>query len=212
MAKLILNYSKLNDGMYASKTLSIVNGLTGNSHFPLPWPADFPTLAALTAKQKSFADAVTAAEDRDKGKISARNALRKELQAMVRDIGRYLQTKSGGDQTILESTGYDLAKAPVPNPTVPDAPLNLKVVGGKLPGSVVASAKSPRGARSFEVQYCLGDTSVPANWKVGARPGTCNKIKFGGLERAKDYSFRICAFGKDGPGPWSDVIVYMLNK
>ncbi|MEI7728096.1 MAG: fibronectin type III domain-containing protein, partial [Verrucomicrobiota bacterium] len=86
---------------------------------------------------------------------------------------------------------------------------NLKVVAGTLPGTVVVSAKSPRGARMFEVQYCLGDTSVPANWKLGAQHSSCSKIKMDGLERGKDYAFRICAFGQDGHGPWSELTVFM---
>ncbi|MEI7730346.1 MAG: fibronectin type III domain-containing protein [Verrucomicrobiota bacterium] len=209
MVKLILDYSDTSDPILLTKTFAMVHGLTGNLHFPLPWPTEFPTLAALTAKQTAFAEAMAAAADRDKGKISAKNALRKELLALVRQIGVYLQVKSGGDRTILESTGYDLVKDRVPNPNPPAAPQSFKVVAGALPGSVVASAKSPRGARSFEVQYCLGDTSVPANWKLGAQHGSCHRIKIAGLDRGKDYSFRIHAIGQDGPGPWSEVVVFM---
>ncbi|MEI7732687.1 MAG: fibronectin type III domain-containing protein [Verrucomicrobiota bacterium] len=209
MTKLILDYSSYGDALLASKTLGMVHALTGNTHFPLPWPTEFPTLVALTAKQVAFADAVTAAGDRDKVKISAKNALRKELLVMIREIGTYLQIKSGGDRTILETTGYDLVKARVPSPNPPAAPQNFKVVAGLLPGSAVASAKSPRGARTFEVEYCVGDTSVPANWKIGARHGACGKIKMDGLERGKDHTFRIRAIGNDGPGAWSDVAVFM---
>ena len=209
MTKLILDYSEKTDPVLLAKSLGMVHGLTGNLHFPLPWPTEFPTLAALTAKQAAFADALTAAADRDKGKVAAKNALRKELLAIIRQVGIYLQVKSGGDRTILESTGYDLAKDRVPYPNPPTAPQNLKVVAGTLPGTVVVSAKSPRGARMFEVQYCLGDTSVPANWKLGAQHSSCSKIKMDGLERGKDYAFRICAFGQDGHGPWSELTVFM---
>ena len=139
------------------------------------------------------------------------NALRAELQTMVRDMGRYLQTKSGGDRTILESTGYDLAKDREATPEVPGAPQNFKVVGGSVPGSALCSAEAPDGSLTFEIQYCTGDTSVPANWKIGAQTGKCKKVEITGLERGKDHTFRIRALGKSGPGPWSDVAVYMPN-
>ncbi|MEI7732061.1 MAG: fibronectin type III domain-containing protein [Verrucomicrobiota bacterium] len=211
MVKLVLDYSNVRDANFACKTLGMVHGLTGNGHFPLPWPAEFPSLAAFTAKQKAFADGLAAAADRDKGKVATKNTLRTELQAMVRELGRYLQVKSGGDRTILESTGYDLAKSRVATPPIPDAPQNLKVGPGKETGWVLVRATRSRGARMFEVEYCVGDRSVPANWKIGAQTGTCRKVEIGGLERGKDYAFRMRAFGREGHGPWSNVVVYMPN-
>ncbi len=211
MAKLVLDYSNTGDVVFGNKTRGMATGLKDNPHFALPWPTEFPTLAAFTAKQLEFADALNAAADRDKAKVATKNARRAELQVMVREIGRYLQTKSGGDRAILETTGYDLAKDPVASPDVPGAPQNFKVVGGSVPGSALCSADAPDGSLAFEIQYCVGDTSVPANWKVGAQSGKCKKVEVTGLERGKDHTFRIRAIGKKGPGPWSDVAVYMPN-
>ena len=211
MAKIVLDYSGLTDTALSSKALGMVNGLKDNPNFALPWPSEFPTLADLTTTQADFAASIPLAADRDKGKVSAKNALRAQLLQMIREIGRYVQQKSGGDQTILEGTGYDLVKEKQANPDIPAAPQNFKVTGGNGPGTAKASAEAPDGAVSFELQACTGDTSVEANWKTIAQTAKCRKIEVSGLERGKDTTFRLRAIGKKGPGPWSDIFVYMPN-
>ncbi len=209
MAKIILDYSKQSDSDFANTTLEMVNALTGNSNFGLPWPTEYPTLAAFTAKQKEFADKVTAAGDRDKAKVAAKNACRDELQAMVRDIGRYLQTKSGGDRAILETTGFDIAKTPDAPMDVPDAPADLKLKLGKTSGTIIASAKMPKGAASIETWSCVGDPNVEANWKLRAQTSSARTIEVSGLQRGVDTYVKCRAIGRKGPGPWSDVATIM---
>lgn len=209
MAKLVLDYSHAGDTVFAMKTHGIVQGLTGNPAFAPPWPPEFPTLAALTALQNEFALAVAAAADRDKAKVAAKNALRAELQAMVRELGRYVQTRSGGNLAILEGTGFDLARERRRKPGIPGAPQKFRIASGPLPGSVRCSAEAPEGSLAFEIQHCAGDPAVAADWTTDALCGRCRKVEVAGLERGKDTAFRIRAIGKEGPGPWSTVAIFM---
>lgn len=209
-ARIILDYSKLPDAGLVSKSHGMVTALTGNPKFPLPWSTEFRTLAELTAKQEEFSLAVDAAADRDKASVAAKNRIRAELEAIIRSVGRYLQEKSGGDRETLETTGYDLAKEREANPDIPAAPENFKVIGGQGPGTIIASAKAPDGAISFELQATTTPEN-PASYKTIAQTPGCRKIEVSGLERGKDTTFRLRALGKKGLGPWSDVAVYMPN-
>src|SRR5690242_528305 len=71
---LIINYSRLSDLEFASKSLGMVQALTGNVSFPSPYGASFPTLAEFTTAQSEYATAVGLAADRDKAKVADRNA------------------------------------------------------------------------------------------------------------------------------------------
>ena len=125
MIKLIVNYSSLSDPDFVTQSLAIVQGLTGNPHYTLPWPTDLPTLAQLTAAQSEYAAAVTAAIDRDKAKIADRIAKREVLAGMIRYLAPWLQKKVDADVAIMETTGYALSKPRAPATDVPEAPTGL---------------------------------------------------------------------------------------
>lgn len=205
MIKLIINYSSLGEAAFVTQSLAIVNGLTGNARFPLPWPTDIPTLAELTTAQSEYATAVTAAIDRDKGKIADRNAKREILADMIREIAPHLESIADGDIVALESTGYALSKERSAPTDIPDAPTGLKLRNGSMPGSLVASAKAPKGAGSFETQVCTGDPAVPANWHTVAQTTSSRGVELNGLQRGVDHYVRMRAIGSKGPGPWSNI-------
>lgn len=205
MIKLIVGYSNLSEPAFVTQSLAIVQGLTGNTNYPLPWPDDLPTLAELTTAQSQYSAAVTAAIDRDKAKIADRIAKRAVLEDMIRDLAPWLQKKANGDVAVMESTGYALTKPRTPVTNVPDAPTGLKLRLGKFPGSLVASAMAPQGAGSFETQVCTGDPAVEANWRTAAQTKSCRSIELAGLQRGVDHYVRIRAIGSKGPGPWSNI-------
>ncbi len=208
-ARIVLNYANLGHAEFVSKSLGMVNGLRDNPHFPLPWPDEFPSLAKLATAQDAYSLSVVGAADRDKAKVAAQNAKRLVLEDIVREIGRYVQTKSGGDRAILETTGYDLARTREKNPDVPHAPEELRLKLGRMPGSIIASAKKTRGATAFITEYCMGNPNVEANWRPGAMTSGCRKVELTGLSRGQDYTVRMRGIGRKGPGPWSNIEMIM---
>lgn len=203
---LIISYARLSDLEFASKTLGMVQALTGNANFPSPYGSSFPTLAEFTTAQSEYATAVGLAADRDKSKVADRNAKREVLADIVRRLAPYLESVAAGDVAKLESTGYDLTKATHDAPIeIPDAPTDLKLKQGQLSGSVSVTAKPPKGAGSFEIQVCVGDPNVPANWRTATLSRNCRNVAVAGLQRGVDHFFRIRAIGSKGPGPWSNV-------
>ena len=165
MAKIILDYSKQSDSDFANTTLEMVNALTGNSNFGLPWPTEYPTLAAFTAKQKEFADKVTAAGDRDKAKVAAKNACRDELQAMVRDSNEAARLQAEQARRANEDKTRFLAAAS-PVPATP-APIASSSAGWHRNPSRIEKATN-----SWRRPDQVPSSSIVPGWSSRARAGT----------------------------------------
>jgi len=63
-------------------------------------------------------------------------------------------------------------------------------------------------ASGYEAHYTLDPTSGP--WTSINSVTDSQKILFTGLQRGKDYYFRVRALGAKGPGGWSDVATMMV--
>ncbi len=60
-----------------------------------------------------------------------------------------------------------------------------------------------RGRSVYELEFCLGDPTVEANWKLLALTSK-NWYNADGLESDSEYYFRVKAIGAAGAGPLSD--------
>ena len=96
----------------------------------------------------------------------------------------------------------DTARRPNTNP--PAAPTKVVVRHGDLSGSVVLRYHADRSPSMNEVQTCVGDPGVEANWQhAGMFSG--GKATVGSLTPATTVWFRIRTAGLKGVmGEWSD--------
>lgn len=205
-AKLIISYRDLKDADFLTKASGMFTCLTGNPNFALPWPDDYPSLADLGEAVEDFEAKIPLAADGDKGAIAAREASRKVLAGIVKEIAAYLELKAKGDVTKLESTGYDLRR-PATHTAGPGklpAPESLKLAHNGE-GSIIARAKAVKGAGSYEAWTCIGDPNVEANWSEKANTKGCSRIELDELTAGAKVFVRIRAIGPKGPGEWSNV-------
>lgn len=206
--KLIVSYKDLSHVDFSSKAHGIVSGLRDNPHFPQPWPDHLPSFATLEQTQKDYAVLVAEAADKFKVTLAARDAKRVVLAGMIRGLASWLELKAHFDRAILESTGYDLHKERRPLPDVPEAPQNLRLRHGQMPGSLVATVDATPGRYGHEAQVCTGDPFVEANWRQALLWGYGRSGVIPNLQRGVDHYVRVRFIGKK-PSPWSDLAQMM---
>lgn len=206
-AKLIVTFESCSLPVFLTKSERIVTSLTGNSHYPLPWPTAVPAPTALANAFANLQRLASAAASGDTAKIAARNLARDEVTVMLKKIALYLELVADGDRAILETTGYELAKAHgghSPGPGVLPAPENLRVERGPLSGVLLVQVHTLKGAGSYEVQIASADPKVETNWRLVTLSKTATHIELTGLTPGTVYYVRVRGIGSHGPGAWAE--------
>lgn len=157
----------------------------------------FAKLAARESKATSDALAFTVA--------------RHELEGELNDLGNYVNTVANGDPVIIDASGFPSYNTTrTPDYSAPAAPADVRLRQGDLSGSTVLRYKPSRTNSINEVQTCLGDPNLEANWHLaGMFKG--GKATISGLTPGTTVWFRIRAAGLKGVmGAWSDPAKIMV--
>ena len=146
-----------------------------------------------------------AAKSHDSAKIEARNQIRLQFNASIRNTARHLEIMANGDLSKLQNTGFDVRKTPKKGKKQPQ-PVGTPVPSarhGELSGTVLLRTNVVPGAGGYEPEMSITDPAVAANWTgLGIRIHV-SKIEISGLVPGQRYWFRMRAIGVDGPGAWS---------
>ena len=138
--------------------------------------------------------------------LAATAQLAKTLGAVADDANR----TPGVTAADLASTGLPENKQRTVTKEVPDAPGNLRLRHGKMPGTVDGTVDPIPGGniRTYE-----GQSAPDANgpWSEVQSFPNSRAIHFAGLERGKDTWFRVRARNVIGAGPWSDPAFIMVT-
>ena len=203
--KLIIAFDRLSEPDFDAKAELINTSLTGNVNFPVPWPAYVPQPADLGTARTNNHTLYDAAQNGDSVKITARNAARDTLTALLKKLAPYLELVASGDVAKLQTTGYDLrhdiVQGTSPNPL--PAPANFTFTRADVTGTMVASADSLDGAGSYELNICTGDPSVEANWQDKGTFLHDSEIMTDSYMPGKIYYARLRGIGSSGPGVWA---------
>ena len=115
----------------------------------------------------------------------------------------------GATEADLAATTFPLVKHRAQLTSEPDAPANLRMRHGLMPGVVLGMVDAMGGnIRSFEGQSAL-DVNGP--WSEILTFPNSRSLDFPGLTRGKDMWFRIRARNTVGAGPWSDPATIMVT-
>jgi hypothetical protein len=207
--KVIIDYSNLGNPRYLDKARFIVTCVTTEpllTLVPDPFPVGIPSRVAMLAALANFQTSFDLAKDSKAAKLDRENK-RAILDQMLKDFAPHLVTaaKAANDITMLEKSGYDLARPVVQSLTngIPAAPV-ITVKRGKVAGSVVARVKPLfRNIKSWEGQFAVGDSTANDGFKPGVISVTGSRITFTELELAKRHQIRVRGIGSHGPGDWS---------
>ncbi len=177
-----------------------VAAMTGNPDYTTPTP----TLIVITnACDKLEAAEIAVTTNGGKQDYILRNQRLQELKDLLKELGGYVQAASEGDPVKIAGAAFATRKLPEPS-GVPPAPGNLRVRITTMPGELNLRWDGVEDKRIYQVQINDGDPLVEANWAPLLMLSK-NFHTAVGLISHKAYSFRVCAVGADGIGPWSDI-------
>jgi len=127
------------------------------------------------------------------------------------DLGNYVNIVVGGDPVIVDASGFpSYSTTRVPDLSAPAAPTDLRLRQGDLSGSAIARYQASRSNSINQVQTCIGDPNVEANWKdAGMFSG--GKATISGITPGTTVWVRVRTAGLKGiMGTWSDPAKIMV--
>ncbi len=199
MASSKLDLKNRTDDQLATFCDTHVAALTGNADFTTP----DPTAAAFATTLTAFKTALTAAQQAQAAaqqKTAVKDAARAALETALNTRRSYVDSKSGGDEAKILSTGFAVRAAGSPVGALP-APIDFLATFGDNPGEVDVTWSAVKGAKSYIVE--VRENVAGTAWG-GARVVTKSRATIDGLTTGKTYAFRVRAVGTAGEGPWSD--------
>ncbi len=203
--KLVIAFTTHSEADFQAKVGHILASLTNNPHFPEPWPEPVPSLAQLNEAYRVYLDAYHASLTHDSLKIRQRDAARKALIELLKQLVNYLELVAHSDTDKLSTTGFDLRRDTVRGihgGTLP-APDGFRASHGPKSGTAMLHVARLAGAKSYEVQIAQGDPSIEENWKTVTTSATGSHMLIEGLTPGQTYWFRVRAIGSGGAGLWT---------
>ena len=200
MAKLNINngFEGMPDLDFLGKVRYIVGQMTGRTEFPTP----DPSLASVTTLANEFEQAIQDAEAGGSVEKSVRDSKKEGLITTMHNLGDYVLFQAKQDRIVVELSGFDIAKAPTPQPPI-EKPEGLSLTDGVNAGDILLAFKKVKGSKSYLYQISP-DPTDETKWV--SMHGTIRKNLFTGLESGKRYYVRVVAIGTNSQAVYSDVV------
>jgi hypothetical protein len=198
MAKVLITFKEYSNDELDNKTRDIITSMTANANFATP----NPTLSTVQTALTEFQDAVAQASKGGVDKTALRRQKRKTLEDTLRGLAVYVNSTTD-NEVILISSGFDLMKVPAKIGQL-EKPDGFKVENGVQPGSIKVLCNAVPGAGSYLAEYTLMPATDNSKWD--REVSTARTITITGLQRGKEYAFRIAGVGAHTDRVFSDVI------
>jgi hypothetical protein len=194
--KIQLSFASYTDADFLQKSQYIVTSMTNNPSFPSP----IPTLADVQEATGAYAEALNAAASLGRVAVAEKNAARATLEGLLAQLGMYVMFVANGDEAILATSGYTLAK--IPQPRKLENPGNVTLTDGISAGEL--NSFVPKGnATSFIHQITDATPTEATNWSNF--PASTSQYTFTNLTPGKQYWVRVAAIGNRKQIAYSNV-------
>ncbi|MEO5719177.1 MAG: hypothetical protein ABIR29_11470 [Chthoniobacterales bacterium] len=169
------------------------------------FPAPPTTMAAFQTDIDDFQDKLSKKSSGAYADTVAFNVARNDLEAVLGDLGLYVNTVANGAAAVVAQSGfphYETGRSP--DYTPPGAPANLVVRQGDVSGSLILRYRPDRHRSINEVQTNTGDPNTEGDWKLaGLFSG--GKATLSGFVPGTKVWVRVRTVGLKGVmGAWSD--------
>jgi len=196
-----LNFRNLSVAAKIAKAKQVVAALTGNPDFPNPNPPLADITAVITRTETKLAER-DAAQQLAKASTTILRNLVEELDAVISQIGGYVDNVAGRDEAKILSTGFDTRATRTATSHPPPPPDALDTTIGGYDGELDALWDPVAGAKSYVIETSE-DPPTPTGWKH-AGVSTKSRFKIKGLQSGKRYWIRVAAINTAGQSGWSD--------
>jgi hypothetical protein len=196
-AKVKLHFGRYKDADLNTLVAFIIESLTGNPYFTNP----VPSLDEIIQLQEKYNAALIAAANMDRLQIAIKNQCRRELENALSQLAMYINYAGNGDESILTSSGFPLAKRP--ERIRVDSAGTVNIANGITSGELVVSIKAVKGASGYLHEITPEPVSANSQWQTVA--GSRCKNIFRNLQPGQRYWFRVAAVGSNRQVVWSSV-------
>jgi len=128
-----------------------------------------------------------------------------EFDETFKTLGNQVDRIAHGDQAIILSTGFHLAKQPLP----PDNP-EFSVEAGKVPGTLILHHKAVATAAAYVWQYYVGNDAPTEDKWVWKSCSTQSIFELEGLTSATKVWTRAAAVTPAGMQPFSEPVMKVV--
>ncbi|MGB4774748.1 MAG: fibronectin type III domain-containing protein [Daejeonella sp.] len=198
MALINISFKDLSDENLLVKAGQIESNMTGNVNFPDPDPG----LDELGTCKEEYSEALDNL-GKGTGSTLVKDAKRKKLEKVLRNLGLYIERIADGDEIIAETSGFTLS-AKRDRVGILEKGSNLKAVPGPGKGSVKLSVNKIHGAKTYLFEYKLSSDMTNDNWKVVV--ASQKTVIINGLISGQEYTFRVAGAGANPTRVYSDEI------
>ncbi|MGN6196739.1 MAG: hypothetical protein ACTHOB_17500 [Ginsengibacter sp.] len=197
MKRICISFSRYRDDNLLLKGRFIYASLHGNISY-----ASLETiLPILKARLDQYSADLAAAATGDRIAIAQKKQSRKELMSLLNHLGLAVMAEANGDQTMLVSSGYDLAKAResryITNPG------NVILSNGISTGQMISRVKAVKGAKCYVHQFATAFDGEEIIWT--SITATSCKYMFENLTPGKQYWVRVAVVGSRNQIAYSSV-------
>ncbi|MEA5405684.1 hypothetical protein VB776_22285 [Arcicella sp. DC2W] len=204
IVKIIISFTKLRDDDLDTKSLVILNSLTGNANFSNPQPS----LADIAASRDAYINALSANETGGKQQTLVKNEARKNLEAKLRLLGLYVQANCNNNEVIAQGSGFDIQKSRTPTGIL-ERPTNFKVENGPASGTLVASSDKVDGAKTYVYQITTAPVSDNSIWQT--EYASTKTHMFVGLTPGTQYAVKMAGIGVEPMLIYSDILMRFVS-
>jgi hypothetical protein len=166
MAQAVLNISRLSQPDFIKRAYEIKVGMTGNPTITTPAPTVAAVGLLITSAENLMAASKTANEAAQTATKNTEAGFALVTEALTKWCAQ-VQQESGGDPAIIASTNLGVKSPPTPGGLMAQVQ-NLSVSEGDNPGELDTHWDPVAGRTNFEIQICLTDPTVEANWHLAA--------------------------------------------
>ena len=186
------------------KGRSIYAAIRSQSWFKDASPELTALVEQLAEKLIAVKNAYDEAATRDSNKIAFRKQQEAALRTLLVQISRYVENMAQGDENILLSSGFDLARKKTRRIDYPLLAALIALRHGKDSGTILVKGRRLPGAWRYET--CITDDPAGQDgWQLVHDTRTCSHLIVPGVTPGAVYCVRMRGIWPAGPGPWSVV-------
>lgn len=166
-----------------------------------------PTVAEITAQTGALETAINM---HGPGRKQSIQIAFDALAELLGQVAVNAPQVDGVTDAPLAEIGLPLVQPPTRATNPPDAPLDLRLDHGALPGDLAGRFKAPPGNnRVFEAQWTLDPNGN--TWSEIITFTNSRALRLSSLPRGKDVWVRVRARNSIGAGAWSDPATIMVT-
>jgi len=201
MTRISVDFSKnrfSDAGLYTFSGV-VLNGMTNNPHFE----QTIPPLDAISLAREDYSAALIQSQNGTKYDTAVKKSKRAVLEALMNQLGRYVQLVCNGNAAMIATTGFVVAKKNAIITSLP-VPNGLVVSTGTSSGTFRVKCNTIATARYYEFRYCEVLASGERFWHTVV--STKSKTTIDGLTPGTEYLVQVLVSTAKTKSGWSNEV------